>query len=152
MVKPIGVLQLSRDHFPGSQAACEGAQIAKVILAVDRVAPLLRWYVADVMSIGEQITETRDPYPKPIGSAKNLIGATSRVEQFERGVFVGVPQQIVAPQFREGGLWTEDEQQADLGDSIVEIRAFDTSYIEILSTDVRILANIGKEFGIPTPS
>jgi hypothetical protein len=43
-------------------------------------------------------------------------------------------------------MWTEDEEVADLGDAIVEIRAFDTTYISISASDPRIAAHVKKCF------
>lgn len=64
-----------------------------------------------------------------------MIEAAQRVDQFESGVFAGVPSVIAQPVFRAGGLWTEDEEAADLGDAAVEVRAFDTSYWSIATAD-----------------
>jgi hypothetical protein len=59
-----------------------------------------------------------------VGDTQALIRAALNVEQFESGVFVGVRHSLEQPAFRTGGLWTEDEDAADLGDAIVEVRAF----------------------------
>jgi hypothetical protein len=57
------------------------------------------------------------------------------VDQFGSGVLVGVSAECRDPHFRQGGLWTEDDEFADLEDPVVEIRMFDTSYISVASTD-----------------
>lgn len=79
-----------------------------------------------------------------MGNADALIEFSLKVDQFISGVFAGVPKEIDAPRFRDGGLWSEDhgEDAADLGDSVIEIRAFDTSWIEIASHDGDVIASL----------
>jgi hypothetical protein len=69
-----------------------------------------------------------------------LVRIAGAVEQYESGVFTGVPDGAVNPEFRAGGLWTEDEEAADLGDAIVELRAFDTTYVSLATID-EVIAN-----------
>lgn len=64
-----------------------------------------------------------------------MIQSARQVEQFSSGVFVGVPPAIERPTFRDGGLWTEDEEAADLGDAAIELRAFDTSYWSVAAAE-----------------
>jgi hypothetical protein len=68
------------------------------------------------------------------------------VTQFESGVFVGVPSECLNPRFRTGGLWTEDEEDADLCDAFVEVRAFDTTYVSVATNDDAVAARIAEEF------
>ncbi len=50
-------------------------------------------------------------------------------------VFVGVSPTTTEPRFRAGGLWTGDSETADLGDALIELRAFDTSYWSVAIAD-----------------
>ncbi len=147
-MQSVGILRIESDDFPGSHAACEGRQIAKVVLLIRERMPQLRWYVADVQTIGRQFPVGRDPVPLSIGDAVQLAEAARGVQQFESGVFVGVPADVEAPRFREGGLWTEDEEQVDLGDGVVEIRALDTTCVEVLSINEDLLAFVAKAMRI----
>ena len=63
--------------------------------------------------------------------------------QFESGVLSGVPRTVGRPVFRAGGVWTEDEEASDLGDSVVEIRAFDTTFLLAVTTLPEVRAGFG---------
>lgn len=69
-------------------------------------------------------------------------GLTWYVADAETGVFAGVPSSIAQPAFRAGGLWTEDEEAADLGDAVVELRAFDTSFWSIATAAPELATSI----------
>ncbi|MFO0591156.1 MAG: hypothetical protein U0441_26660 [Polyangiaceae bacterium] len=75
-----------------------------------------------------------------------LAHAVAEVEQFESGVFVGVPGELNDPAFRSGGLWTEDEDAADLGDAVVEVRAFDWTYWSVATNNADILSSVLRRF------
>jgi hypothetical protein len=111
--------------------------------------PDLCWYVADVQATGHQIPEWQTSSPTRITDVADMLQLIEKIDQFEGGVFVGVPIAIVEPSFREGGLWTEDEEFADLGDAVIEIRAFDTSYVTVASTDAQVVRRIERSLYTP---
>ena len=41
-----------------------------------------------------------------------------------------------------GGMWTEDEEGADMGDGIVEVRTFDTAYIEVAGISASVVHEV----------
>jgi hypothetical protein len=144
-MKPSGAVRLRLKEFPGSSTVCQGWQLANALAAVVSVAPDLSWYAAHVTSIG-QSWNIEATHPAKIGQVTDLIEVARAVPQFGGGVFVGVPGGCTAPRFREGGLWTEDAPDADLGDGIVEVRAFDTTFIEVLSADAAILNGVARHY------
>jgi hypothetical protein len=81
----------------------------------------------------------KSPVPKLFGEGETLITAVAKVDQFLSGVFAGIPADIAAPRFRAGGLWTKDEELADIGDAFVEVRTFDTSFISVATADLALL-------------
>lgn len=139
MTSPRYILRLGREVF-GAHAACLGSQFIELLEALNEVMPELRWYVADVQAIGRIPFGKRQPLPTSIGSAAALIQSVREVEQFESGVFAGVPLGVTHPAFRSGGLWTEDDDDDELGDAVVEVRAFDTSYW-LVATNAQIIAD-----------
>lgn len=141
---PRHVLHLSSDVF-NAQCACLGGQIAEVAAKVSEFVPDLKWYIADVEYVGLPLFE-RSPTPFVVGDVDAFVRFSMRVDQFTSGVFVGVPAHIAAPQFREGGLWTEDEDASDLGDAVVEIRAFDWSYVSVAFMDNALFTFMNAEF------
>lgn len=106
-----------------------------MISAIDRLIPRMRWYSADTVPSLQGLPRTNERFPIHVGSASELAELAGRVEQFERGVFAGALIEST-PSFREGGTYTEDPEDADLGDAVVEVRAFDTSYIEVLTLEL----------------
>lgn len=122
---------------PASSSACQGAHLAMIIAEIGLERPDLNWYVADVQVIGQPFVPC-DQDPRLVGGSAELARLAGDVIQFESGVFAGVPHNVRSPTFRTGGLWTEDPDSADLGDALVEIRAFDTSYIVVITSDEAI--------------
>ena len=122
--------RLDADAFD-VQCCCLGDQVAKVVAKIGEVLPELQCYMADVEFIGAPPIP-RSPTPALVGDADDLACFATPIEQFVSGVFVGVPAHITEPQFREGGLWTEDGETAELGDAMVEVRTFDFSCIVVV--------------------
>lgn len=134
LMRPRNVVRLEPAAFQ-TELPCLGGQLVAIVQQIQEILPGLRWYVADVQTIGPSPVPRRAPTPVLVGDATAMIEAAQRVDQFESGVFAGVPSESAPPAFRAGGLWTEDEQAADLGDAAVEVRAFDTSYWSIATAD-----------------
>lgn len=125
-------------------AACLGKQLEALLLVISQIHPCLTWYVADVQTTGYQIVSRREPTPMKIGDTAALIKVAARIDQFESGVIGGIPDSIVTPRFRNGGLWTDDDEDEalDLGDALVEIRAFDTTYWAVLFSNTDLLRRL----------
>jgi hypothetical protein len=143
-MQPTRVLHFGADVF-GTQAACLGDQVAMVVARIGELLPNLRWSVADVECTGAPFTG-RTPTPVDVGDADALMRAALQVNQFTSGVFVAIPAELTQPRFREGGLWTDDDEAADLGDAVVEVRAFDTTYVSVASTNEAFLQRLEAEF------
>jgi hypothetical protein len=145
-VKPVRIFRLEREAFENAATACQGEQIAAVAVAVGDVRSGLTWYAADVQTIGPSLVASRRPIPELIGGTSTLASAARSVAQFESGVFVAVPSGYLNPKFRSGGLWTEDEEAADLCDALVEVRAFDTTSVSVATNDDAIADRIAEKF------
>lgn len=143
-MKPIYVLHLYADAF-NEHCACLGSQVASVAGKLGESVSNLQWYVSDVEYIGEQSIK-RSPNPIAMGDTTTFVHFAENVEQFTSGVFVAVPSHVTEPRFRQGGLWTEDEDESDIGDAVVEIRAFDYTYIIVAFADEHLFALIESEF------
>lgn len=147
MKRSIGVIHLG---FPRTTVACLGDQMADVLEVVESVSPGLVWYAADIENAGPAFIPNRTPSPQLIGRLEDFLPRLRTSAQFLAGVFAGAPASVDTPCFRDGGLWTEDPSVVDLADTSVEVRAFDTTYIEVISTRLDILKSVGKAFGAPT--
>lgn len=132
-------------EFGDSPTACQGRQVALVIRAVAKAVPGLVWYASDVLAPGAPFwTRFQRSTPARAGLSDEAAREAEVVPQFESGVFVGVPDRVTDPQFRNGGVWTEDEDDADLGDGVVEIRAFDTDYILVTASSPEVRAHFAS--------
>jgi len=146
-MKPTSVLRLDREAF-GATAACLGWQLGGMLTVIGQTRRNLQWYAADVHAIGPWLFRGRSPEPARIGDHETTVRACEGVSQFASAVFAGVLPELEAPVFRAGGLWTEDEEGADLGDSLVEIRAFDATYWSVESTDLELMRNLERRYGV----
>jgi len=140
-MQPRHIIHLGPETFR-HEAACLGKQLVQLLRLIHDIHPRLTWYVADVQNTGYQLLQRHQSTPTSIGDTAALIVAATKVDQFESGVFAGILENIAEPRFRDGGLWTEDDDFADLGDAIVEIRAFDTAYWLIATVDAEVMARV----------
>lgn len=143
---PRDVVRLGTAAFQ-SKVCCLGVQLVGLLNALRAFRPDLTWYVADAQVNGPSPFPRREPTPTLIGDTDALIKAALSVDQFESGVFAGVPSPIDRPVFRAGGLWTEDDEDDDLGDAVVELRAFDTTYWSVATLDAGLAQAVLKQLG-----
>ncbi len=141
---PTRVLHFGASVF-AAQTACLGDQVATVVESIRSLIPDLSWYVADVQCTGTSFTDGA-PTPVYVGDADAMIRAALQVDQFTSGVFVATPADFPQPRFRDGGLWTDDDESADLGDAVVEMRAFDTTHVSVATTHEELLRWLEKKF------
>lgn len=119
-----------------------GEQLSEIVLAAASTTVELIWYYDDVLTLGHSPFAARSESPRFIGDSLTLARAAQQVGQFESGVFAAVLASVSSPRFRVGGLWTEDELDADLGEALIEIRAFDFSYWDIISRNAELIEAI----------
>ena len=136
-MRPARVSKLYKERFGDGAVVCLGWQVAAVISGIERICSGLEWYVADVEGVGDQ-TLAAGFTPRRIGVAASLAAHVSLVDQFSRGVFMGVPAVPAVATFRPDGVATDDDEFGDMGDAVVEVRAFDFSYISVACGDETI--------------
>lgn len=129
-----------RDHV-----VCRGSQLAAALRAIERARPSLDWYVADVQAVGTDAFGRIGGTPVRIGTVAELLRRVEVTDQFLAGVFVGFASEDADRRFRSNELYTDDEEDVDLGNAAVELRTFDTSYIAVLTCDARIAAALESE-------
>lgn len=145
-MKAIGVIRV---RFPQEPVECTGQQMAMVLARITEATGPAVWYEADVLAPGPSFNLSPSPVPQQVGSGRDVVQRAQGVDQFEAGVFAAVPVSVRMPRFREHGLSTMDEVDADLADSVVEVRAFDCTFIEVLSSEQAILEAVSHAFGVP---
>lgn len=146
-MRPREIVHLEPACF-GHPISGEGPQLVAILQCVNDLLPDLLWYVADVDANGRFPIPRQDPTPVRFGDTRTLAEAAQQIVQFESGVFAGVPSSVSQPVFREGGLWTEDEDTADLGDAVVELRAYDAAYWFVATIDPDIAKGICRRLDV----
>ena len=129
-------LRLGPSAF-GSKVACRGADVATVVQIAAQYRPELTWYIADVDAMAVIDEELRSALPVRVGEATRMIELASGISQFLDGVVLGARATI---RFPAAGVSTSSERAET--DADIEIRAFDTSYLQIDGRDESLLERI----------
>ena len=138
-------VELSLDAFPGASVVGTGDQAALIVACLGEPRPDLVWWVSDCRFVGSSSLPRTGAEPRLVGTTEQLLALLPEVEQFDSGVFLGVESGVPTPRCREGGVWTEDPEGADLGDAVVEVRVFDYTWFEVMS-DASLVGRIRVRF------
>ena len=147
------VLRLSGEAVNGRRLCGLGSQLARIVTLASAVLGEVVWYGADVEIVGNSSLASliSSPAPYPVGQSRQLVAFAESVDQFLRGVFLAVKVEKSHPQFRSY-VDTEDPVDADLGDAILEVRAFDTTCFEMLTKDKGVADSLAQAFGVKVAS
>ena len=140
------ILRLRGESIDGRHVCCLGSQLARIVTSLMGQLADVSWYIADVEVIGTSRL-AQGQTPQFVGQSHQFVALVQDVDQFLRGVFLAVRGGRLQPHFRER-IDTEDPVNVDLGDALVEIRAFDTTYFELLTMDSAIAAVGAAGFGV----
>jgi hypothetical protein len=142
-----GIIELTGQEINDEIVCTTGYQLAMILESIKSQISSCIWYGADI-SVSNSSTSsllTLNENPSVIGNTGELIKFSLQTDQFLSGVFLAVPENIDHPTWlRHPG--TEDEPTKDLGDAILEIRAFDTSFFELYSSNSKIIESLTKYF------
>jgi hypothetical protein len=140
------LFRLSGEIVDGQPVCCLGSQLAHIVSLLSECLGEVVWYSTDVDLVGHGF-----PVPaqtlQVLGRSPRLIELANKVDQFLRGVFLAVDAKIPIPQFRKD-IDTEDAVEAELGNAIIEIRTFDTTYFELYTQDSQLAEYIERTFGV----
>lgn len=142
-------IQLDGRHIDGSRSSCLGRHVTSILNVLEPLLEDITWYCADVR------TNRPDASAWPaataevvsIGSTSDFLERVSRVDQFESGVFLALLRVGSSPNIRHDPA-TEDPPFSELGDAVVEMRAFDTSYIELYARGIALLEPLASRFDV----
>ena len=134
---PIYVARLTGTHIKNELICCTGEQLREVLRQISSWVEGCVWHISDVKTNNSVESLASSELEKQRLSTESLNELCSKVDQFLSGIFLAVPAKIDKPQLNTGFL-TEDEPTSDLGDAILEIRAFDTSYFELYTADYEL--------------
>jgi hypothetical protein len=141
-----GTLRLPGRSINGQSVSCTGLQLVEILMILKVRLTDHRWLIADVSTNDGKIpAEIIFGQLSIISSTEELIEISSNIDQYLSGIFLSIPMRINNPRMRIL-LDTEDDPTLDLEDSILEIRAFDTTYFEVYSSELDILRVISNHF------
>lgn len=152
MFNPKYRVLLTAKCFPEEKFVCLGTQVILLVDFLKDFLPYHMWYGADVDAVGKNATriDVNNVQLNLIGTDVDFVKYCSEIDQFIWGVFLCI-EGIFSPQnIRCVELETEDESFRPIACDgvLVEIRAFDTSYLEIYSEDATIINKISKKFNL----
>lgn len=145
--KKLYLLRLTGQMLDKQPFSCTGKQLTVLLHAISTWVRASKWYIFDV-STNSRIPEflkTKEEFQEAV-TLEELTSASMRVEQFLSGVFIAVPVNAGHPDWRPNFL-TEDDPPNHIGNAIVEIRAFDTSYFEVYSESFGLMSHLKATFG-----
>jgi hypothetical protein len=130
--------------FDKEQFQCTSWQLLKIIKSVYGYSDFKahEWICGDVELVSSYRELFNQPYFK-IHSQQEWSGILKDDFQFMWGVFVLLPptnKDLVPTKW----FLTEDIEWLHIPESIIEIRAFDTSYFEIYSIDKGLIDHLSK--------
>jgi hypothetical protein len=135
------VARIPREAFNNkSQLCCTGKQVERVILLVENCCGPVDWYVADLFPTIAEVKEYKNSF-QIAGSTAVVASQVATIRQFESGVFTAVSACNPSHDLRSE-VYTDDDVQSKLGCSLIELRLFDFSYIELISGDSKLLEKI----------
>ena len=128
--------------------ACLGEELAEIVSCIEPYCKEGIWYAAHLdTTSGDNLKIERytDFHPLKLGTSTELIALAKTIGQFLSGVFLLSPRDQGSE--LQNDLDTEGEYFRDLGDAIVEIRAFDTTVYQVYSNCDQILHALAEKFG-----
>lgn len=142
----VSTITLSGEQINGDRICCTGDQLATVLKGLKPLLKDEQWFITDIAA-NHVFTLARTPTESNvvnIGGIEDLIHFALQIDQFLSGIFLAVPSHL-HPNWNRS-FDTEGEPTNDLGDAILEIRAFDTSYFELHTSTPQLLDVLHASF------
>ena len=144
MTEPSYVVKIKGKDFD-----CLGEQLVSILNFIYPDVKHGIWYASHVeaVTIPPFILNYTSLSPQRVGPFEEMLTLSKNVDQFLSGVFLLYPTDVgFQLNFK---CHTEDEIFRDIGDALLEIRAFDTSYFIISTNDFDLLHKIARaNYGI----
>lgn len=147
MAKATVVLRLEGFQLTGEHTVGSGHQLTMIIDALRQHTTDCVWFVADLDALyllPEELVRVHEPVV--VGTADDLVAFVEPVPQFLGGVFLAVPHERLPPVWSRS-FWTDDQPFEDLDGARFEIRAYDTTYIEVYTDQEDLLRGLAEHFG-----
>lgn len=139
------VVRLRSENIDGSKVCGLGSQLQLIVESIANRLGDVDWYAADIDVLNAKVLQSSTATQR-VGRTGALLELLQRGYQFLRGVFIAVDSQIQRPRLRQL-VDTEDPSDTDLGNSLLEIRAFDSTYFEVVTRDFCVVTDLVEAFG-----
>jgi hypothetical protein len=146
MPPPQYQLQLTSEHF-NDQFVGTGLQLRQLLGHLGASVQDCVWYGADIEATGMRHEALKGWVPQRIGSIDELWAASMAVDQFIWGVFLALPVAVGLPDW-PAEVGAQDPAFRDIGSARLEVRAFDTSWWDVYSSDSVLMQRLAGEFGV----
>jgi hypothetical protein len=128
--------------------ACLGSDLAAAMQHVAALHPHAAWWIASVEAASADWTA---PYSAATPIALGLVaGAIPRIERtprFEWAALAAVPSGTDTLTIPGGLLYADAPEAFPLGNAIAYVRAFDGSFVEIITADVELIRRFARDYG-----
>lgn len=145
-------LHLAGQDIDGDDISCSGRQIAEVLellLGLKSLADCV-WYAGSIDCFGASIEPFRDRVLKIVANPWRLSAILRTKTQLRDGVFVAVPR-ADPPRMLAGAVTAYGSEDRIVSNSRLEMRAFDTTSLEIYTDDPRIADQLRGRFRSEQP-
>jgi hypothetical protein len=132
----------------GSLVSCLGIHLKSILQILETQTHECVWFIADVDA--HQVIDSltyKLQEPQAFGDTRKLINLSENVDQFLSGVFLAVPVQQV-PNHWVNSFSTERPPFDEMESAVFEIRAFDTTFIEVFTIEKELLLGLADKFGV----
>jgi hypothetical protein len=152
MFYPNYLIRLKKQHFDDkSQAVCLGPQLLQILNCIEQSLSLCFWYGADMDSTffteDTDMLNFTDYLLKKIGDIAQLKKLVSQIDQFLSGVFIAISKDVlIVDNTIDLATLDPEFRSLDIEGVMIEIRAFDTSYLEIYSNHYELMKRIANQF------
>lgn len=143
----MNVLQLQGEDINGDQICCSGEQVITVLSAILSVQNFdgFSWYAAALVSF-PPTDFCQDERFEEVTDLNQLMEKISLVEQLEDGVILAIKSDVI-PSIDADFITAEAPMRKFLMQSTLEIRMFDTSWIEVYTEIPQITVALQNRFG-----
>lgn len=144
------LLRLDGDLLSSEGVSCTGLQLIKILKCFENFLPRCNWYAADMSAnnVVMELSPFSEPFPKCLESFEQLLYLSFQVDQFYSGIIFAVPEETKVLFWPDRSYITDDFPEKLLGEAIIELRLFDTSYFEIYSSEEAYLNSLASELEI----
>ncbi len=146
---------LKSNNIDSDSTACTGNQLTMIISSLKNVLKDYLWYIADIEynyyninSFDDSKEKLPTPKIKPllIGNSEKLIEYLKNVDQFMSGVFLAVNNIDTKIKWPQDIIFDTENPTPYLEQAEIDIRAIDTSFFEIFTSNEQIMDQLNKSF------